>query len=65
MLEYYSNKASTMILFRIQRHSSKPKTVRDGLVFILHCSRENAFFPPTSLPEIQSWNSDSKESDTF
>lgn len=35
MLEYYSNKASTMILFRIQIHPSKPETERDGLNFIL------------------------------
>lgn len=55
-----------MILFRIQRHPSKPETERDGLEFIFLgtvLEKTPCFF--YSLPGMQSWNLDNRESDIF
>lgn len=55
-----------MILFRIQRHPSKPETERDGLeIILLGTVLEKMNYVFFSLPGMQSWNLDKKESDAF
>lgn len=65
MLEYYSYKMLAMILFRIQRHPSKPETERDGLKFLLLSTFWEKMYYFFSLPVMKSWNLDKKEPDTF